>query len=688
MNDISITSAMRTNLFSLKNTDNLINKAQERLSTGKRVNNALDNPTNFFAARAHTFRASDLNNLKDGIREAVQVIKASETGNNAITNILREAAAIADTATTTANRDELLKFINNYNSMRNQLDLIAKDSSYMGTNLLLRQDLSVDLGNDSRIILQGADTTSSGFDNMTNGLNFEAPNMDPLNTIVQSTVVTSAGDIKQDGSLTITNNNLTGIDNWLTGTGIKTQIITSQNVSVSGRTISDGLPVQTQILDAKGIAEYGNNNFSLYRETTGIANITGGTSVINATLTSLNRDAAAQYLGAIENSATKGVDISRTTVLDPPTKSGSGSVSNTLVVDQAALDAFFGATPSNGSKSFTLTYNSATKQWAANAGITVVGNNGNGALPPTSLSLNLTGSGTAVTLDVTGWNNGDTITYSAKNSWVSSDPAVKVRGNTNPLSLDLDLNGDNNYSDGAISLSGSSSTDTKIRLDISCSSWKSTDSTIGVSGGSAQITADLNGDGTDDMLLQFPGGGLSTETISVSTSGAFRTDDSSVSLKYDSSLNSIDLFFNGESNAPDMSVNLSGSWAVNQLSTSPNGNGDSLKLIVDGRHRWVNSSNSGPNSVGIRFSMTEIEKAIKTVQLNSAKMASGLSILTIRNNFISNMSDILVNGAENLTLADMNEEGANMLTLQTRQSLEITALDLVNRSSQNILRLF
>ena len=48
----------------------------------------------------------------------------------------------------------------------------------------------------------------------------------------------------------------------------------------------------------------------------------------------------------------------------------------------------------------------------------------------------------------------------------------------------------------------------------------------------------------------------------------------------------------------------------------------------------------------------------------------------------------LTQGADNLTLADMNEEGANMLMLQTRQALGISALALSAQAAQSVLKLF
>jgi len=52
------------------------------------------------------------------------------------------------------------------------------------------------------------------------------------------------------------------------------------------------------------------------------------------------------------------------------------------------------------------------------------------------------------------------------------------------------------------------------------------------------------------------------------------------------------------------------------------------------------------------------------------------------------MINTLTQGADKLTAADMNEEGANMLMLQTRQSLGTTALSLSAQAAQSVLRLF
>jgi len=98
INDISLTAGMRSNLISLQTTVALLNRTQERLSSGKKVNSALDNAINFFTASAHMSRAADLSSLKDAMGEAVQGIKAADKGISAITSLIDQAKALASAA--------------------------------------------------------------------------------------------------------------------------------------------------------------------------------------------------------------------------------------------------------------------------------------------------------------------------------------------------------------------------------------------------------------------------------------------------------------------------------------------------------------------------------------------------------------------------------------------------------------
>ena len=93
--EITLSSAVRSNLLSLQNTADLLGKTQERLATGKKVNSALDDPTAFFTASSLNSRASDLSRLQDFVGNAVQTIKAADEGITALTNLVETAEATA-----------------------------------------------------------------------------------------------------------------------------------------------------------------------------------------------------------------------------------------------------------------------------------------------------------------------------------------------------------------------------------------------------------------------------------------------------------------------------------------------------------------------------------------------------------------------------------------------------------------
>jgi flagellin len=106
INDVSLTSAMRANLISLQGTVSLLSRTQERLSTGKKVNSALDNPVNFFTAQAHLSRANDISNLKDAMSEAVQNLQAANTAITSMTSLISQAKALGQAALG-ANKNEI-----------------------------------------------------------------------------------------------------------------------------------------------------------------------------------------------------------------------------------------------------------------------------------------------------------------------------------------------------------------------------------------------------------------------------------------------------------------------------------------------------------------------------------------------------------------------------------------------------
>ncbi|WP_092147119.1 DUF1522 domain-containing protein [Bradyrhizobium sp. NFR13] len=95
---VVLSASVRQNLLSLQSTADLLSTTQNRLASGKKVNTALDNPTNFFTAAGLDSRASDINNLLDGIGNGVQILQAANTGITSLQKLVDTAKSLANQA--------------------------------------------------------------------------------------------------------------------------------------------------------------------------------------------------------------------------------------------------------------------------------------------------------------------------------------------------------------------------------------------------------------------------------------------------------------------------------------------------------------------------------------------------------------------------------------------------------------
>ncbi len=88
--DVVLSAGVRQNLLSLQNTASLMATTQNRLATGKKVNTALDNPTNFFTSAALKSRAGDLSALLDSMSNGIKTLEAADNGITAITKTIEQ----------------------------------------------------------------------------------------------------------------------------------------------------------------------------------------------------------------------------------------------------------------------------------------------------------------------------------------------------------------------------------------------------------------------------------------------------------------------------------------------------------------------------------------------------------------------------------------------------------------------
>lgn len=181
--DIALTSAMRANLSSLQQTSTLLSRTQERLSTFKKVNSALDNPGSFFIARANIQKSDLLNGLKDNIGQAVQTIKSADNAVKGITTLienLRAQVSSARTARTQTGSASLMRGIaSGIASLYKQIDNLRRDAGYNGVSLLTSGTaLKVNFNEQAttNIKFSGFAGTLSGLGLVTSGANLNGAN--------------------------------------------------------------------------------------------------------------------------------------------------------------------------------------------------------------------------------------------------------------------------------------------------------------------------------------------------------------------------------------------------------------------------------------------------------------------------------------------------------------------------------
>ncbi len=168
MADITLSSAVRTNLLSLQSTADLLASTQEKLATGLKVNSALDDPTAFFTASSLNSRANDLQRLQDFVGNSVQTIKAADEGIKAITKLVESAEATArqalnsagNTATATGDVDTTAGTIDDFTDATITGDVDLTGETDIGANIAGIADgdsFTVSVGGASAVTITIAD---------------------------------------------------------------------------------------------------------------------------------------------------------------------------------------------------------------------------------------------------------------------------------------------------------------------------------------------------------------------------------------------------------------------------------------------------------------------------------------------------------------------------------------------------
>jgi flagellin-like hook-associated protein FlgL len=154
-------------------------------------------------------------------------------------------------------------------------------------------------------------------------------------------------------------------------------------------------------------------------------------------------------------------------------------------------------------------------------------------------------------------------------------------------------------------------------------------------------------------------------------------------LASDAGFNGINLL-----GADDLTVVLNEKSGSAQSSVTVSGVNYTSTTVANAALSIANAAGNWASAANITAASTDLTAALTTLRSQSQALGSSLSTVQVRQDFTKATINTLQAGSDGLTLADSNEEGANLLALQTRQQLSTTALSLASQADQNVLRLF
>ena len=269
MSGIVLSASVRQNLLSLQSTADLLSTTQNRLSTGNKVNSALDNPTNFFTAQGLNNRASDITNLLDSIGNGVQVLQAANTG-------LTSLQKLVDTAKSLAN--QVLQAPTGYSTKASATTVAPTGAGPLG------------------VVGTAADLTNGGTNSLKTLTYVFTPATGAATTI---TLGTAAGNVNSIDSF---NASLTtagiGLVASLASNGSITFTSTNDNAS---QTLTAGTTAA-----ANTVALSGTGTFALVTPTGG----TAGAPIADAASQAIRANLVAQYNNVIQQISTTSQDAS------------------------------------------------------------------------------------------------------------------------------------------------------------------------------------------------------------------------------------------------------------------------------------------------------------------------------------------------------------------------------------------
>lgn len=570
---VALTASMRSNLLSLKNTQKMFDKTQDRLSTGYKVNSAMDNPSSYFTAQSLNSRADDLSSLLDSIGQAISTLQTADEGITSLQDFVEQAKSIANSARDTANVSASTK------------STIKFDKDALKSQKVVGEAIPNATAGDTMVIRYGDSTKITGTTNVQEDTLLSGIELDKL----------AAGDasIKVDGKEYKIVTDAATENKMVTGSYAKDSIFEVTEAA------NDGTKTTYKAVDADG-------NEITWEKAETAASI------------------------AVGKFAKAGDAFDRTVTEDGKT---------TMTMPEFTEDAT--ATAATMADAATIYVKStADLEEFAKVLETMIGSD------KFSASI-VDGNMVFATKDTTSIE----ITGKFKDAFGMDEGA--------PISVDA--------------------TDTAESLRQKIDKLEG-------------IAAEFDNDGRlvikseqgDDMVIS----GALAEKLGVN--GAV-TNGNNERATYASQFNKVLIQINElVQDTSYKGINLlKGDDLTVVFNESRTSNLELKGVTFDAQGLgFTDAINEWKDTDSIDTALDQINKATSLLRAQASEFGQNLSTVQIRQDFTENMINNLQTGADKLTLADMNEESANLLALQTRQQLATNSLSMANQAAQSVLSLF
>ena len=680
---ISLTASMRSNLLSLQNISRQVSSTQNKLATGNKVNSAIDNPSSYYTARSLTNRANDLDILLDSMGQAVSTIKTASTAISTAADLIEQMSSIAQSASEVMG-GEVHKIDSTMSTLEIQQILNQGGIVSLQDDITLTDTLNINIAG-TTIVGNGHSITYAG------AKGFQVVGSE---NVAGDAAINIIADVKISG-LTINYSNSAAQGAAISIAGAKADI---DNITINGTTTANRL-YGIQVLNGGKLSLDTTKNINLggdysQKLVNGNPDLWAGKYNTDMIVNQIGDDGAAA--SACKNyspdaSLANNADFGKGQWYLP----SIGELADMYGTDYSAMDMTIGGGTSGAVGDNKAKINAALKTLQDKGADTkVLGN-----VWYWSSSENRSNLSWGLNLSSGDRNN------TPKGYIYYVRPCQLLENCFNPATGSTPQIGDVMYADKTwgsaedydgskkavgiitnISEDGTSVTIVALK-DIGVSKWQN----------SAYKDEQGNWHGTNITAIKdysWSGGagiytGLAKGRGDIAVSNreveALDVSTSSYARQYTTALN-----------AYDQLISDSNYQGINLIK------GDSLKVTFNenGNHAYeIKGTDISSTALGlgaaqwetlsdIKASIVQLKSAVSTLRKVDSELGNNYSIIQTRQDFTESLINILTEGADKLTLADMNEESANMLALQTRQQLAINSLSLASQAAQAVMKLF